>query len=196
MICPSDNPYDIYNESNNRIVSRTYISHDAQGPGIGIGYFNVSDFGGDQPGLTSYLGVAGNAGFSGDTSANNWDQWVGVFNSCSKVSLPAITSADGTSNVLMFGEIPGVTHENDDPNTRYAFTWIGNGLCWNNYGLPGNNRVFAFGSKHSGVTNFVHCDGSVHSIRTPTTSPGEQYNAYIYLSGYKDGRTFDASSIN
>ena len=140
--------------------------------------------------------MAGNAGYTGDTSTSNWDQWVGVFNSCSKVTLPGITAADGTSNVLMFGEIPGVTNDTTDPNIRFAFTWIGGGLCWNNYGLPANNRIFAFGSKHAGITNFVHADGSVHGLRTPTTSPGDQYNAYIYLSGYKDGRSFDPSIIS
>lgn len=192
FICPSDDPYEIYSNPNNRIISRGYV---AGGPGFGYGYFNVSQFGGDMPGLTNYLGVAGNTGYSGDTSANNWDQWVGVFYQCSKITLPAVTSADGTSYVYMFGEVPGVTQDNTDPTIKFASAWIGNGFWWNNYGMPGNNRVLAFGSKHAGISNFAYCDGSIRAVRTPITSPSTQYNAYIYSAGYKDGRNFDTSLL-
>jgi prepilin-type N-terminal cleavage/methylation domain-containing protein/prepilin-type processing-associated H-X9-DG protein len=191
--CPSDNIYDIYNNPDGRIFSRIYA---AQGPVIAAGFNRVNFYGVNQPGLTSYLGVAGNAGFTGDTSANNWDQWVGVFNANSRVSLPEITAADGTSGVLMFGEIFGYVRDLANPMNDTAYAWIGCGLTWNNFGLPTNARTWTFGSQHSGVVNFVFCDGSVHALRKPTVSPSTDYNTYIYMAGYKDGRAFDSSSIS
>jgi len=191
--CPSDNPYDAYNDNNLRIVSRIYV---VTGPSIAFGYFFTTDFLPDQPGLTNYLGVAGNAGYSGDTSSSNWDQWVGLFNACSKVSIPEVTAADGTSNVFMFGEIPGITQDTGNPPAKYAFTWVGCGFTWNNYGLRTDiDRAFAFGSRHSGVVNFVMGDGAVKSVKKPATSPNIEYNTYIYMSGYKDGRSFDSSVL-
>jgi len=200
FICPSDSPYDIYSDANNRIISRGYV---ASGPTFGFGYFLVSDFGGDQPGLTNYVGVCGNAGYSGDTSANNWDQWVGPFYQCSKTSLQDVTGADGTSNVFLFGEIPGVSYDSAAPTAHYAVTWVGNGFWWNNYGMPASDpagspatgRLLAFNSNHSGVVNFAYCDGSVHGIRKPIVGGTQEYNTYIYGAGMRDGRTFDGSLI-
>jgi prepilin-type N-terminal cleavage/methylation domain-containing protein/prepilin-type processing-associated H-X9-DG protein len=200
FVCPSDNPYDIYVDATNRIISRGYV---ASGPTFGFGYFFVSDFGGDQPGLTNYVGVTGNAGFSGDTSPNNWDQWVGPFYQCSKTTLQDVTGNDGTSNVFLFGEIPGVSYDSGAPTTHYATTWVGNGFWWNNYGmpspdpagLPATGRLLAFNSNHSGVVNFAYCDGSVHGIKKQIVGGTPEYNAYIYSAGMKDGRTFDGSLI-
>jgi len=192
FVCPSDDIYQVYQNPSARIVSRIYV---AQGPSLAFGFNNVSFYGSDQPGLTSYLGVAGNAGFSGDTSASNWDQWVGVFNANSKVSLVDVTAADGTSNVMMFGEVFGYVQNATDPTLDAAYAWIGCGFTWNNAGLTANRRTLTFGSRHTGVVNFVACDGSVRALRSPATSPSDAYSAYIFLCGYKDGRTFDPSVI-
>src|SRR5262249_89653 len=131
-----DDPYQVYNDPNNRIISRGYTAQFQGGPVYGFGYFFVSDFGGDQPGLTSYVGVCGNAGFTNDTSANTWDQWVGPFYQCSNTTLPDIPGADGTSYVLMFGEIPGMSYDSATPTVHYGITWVGNGFWWANYGMP------------------------------------------------------------
>jgi prepilin-type N-terminal cleavage/methylation domain-containing protein len=200
FICPSDSPYDIYNNPNGRIFSRVYAAQYQGGPVIAAGFNNVSFYGSDQPGLTSYLGVAGDAGFTGDTSANNWDQWVGVFNANSKVSIEDVTTADGTSNTLMYGEVWGYvlgvdSAGNPDPTQDTAYAWVGVGLMWNNSGLPSNPRLWSFGSRHTGVVNFASCDGAVRALRSPTTSPSSAYNVYIYMCGYKDGRSFDPSVI-
>jgi len=195
--CPSDDPLPVFNNPDARIVSRIYTGTDKGRPVIAFGYRNVSDIPPDQlPGLTNYLGVAGNAGLTGETTTgNNLDQWVGVFYSCSKITLADVTAADGTSNVLMFGEIVGDSKDTGNPPNEYAFTWIGCGFTWNNYALPANPRAFAFGSRHTGVTNFVSCDGAVRPIRGPITGSTDQYNVYIYMCGYKDGRNFDPSLI-
>jgi prepilin-type N-terminal cleavage/methylation domain-containing protein len=196
FLCPSDDAYTVYNNPNARLISRTYTALDTSNRVvIAIGSNNVSFYTPDQPGLTNYLGVAGDTGLTGDTSAANLDQWVGVFNSCSKVTLSDITAADGTSNVMMFGEIVGDTFDTNTPQAESAFTWIGNGLIWNNFGLPSDPRTFAFGSRHTGVVNFVSCDGAVRVVRSPITGQTPEYNVYIYMCGYKDGRTFDPSVI-
>ena len=192
FVCPSDNLYDAYLDPNTRIVSRGYV---AAGPTYGYGYFLASDFGGDQPGLTNYMGVAGNAGYSGDTSTSNWDQWVGPFYQCSKTTLPDVTGADGTSRVFMFGEIPGVTQDTANPPHKFAFTWVGNGFWWNNYGMANDNSLLSFGSRHSGIVNFAYCDGSVRSVKNNIRGGTLEYNVYIYESGMRDGRTFDPSLI-
>jgi prepilin-type processing-associated H-X9-DG protein len=145
--------------------------------------------------LTNYLGVCGNAGFSGDQSATNWDQWVGPFYQCSKTTIQDVTGADGTSNVFMYGEIPGVMRTQGNPSQVWAITWIGGGFFWNNYGLPNNDRFLAFGSKHSGIVNYAYCDGSVRAVRNGLVSPSQEYNAYIYSAGMRDGRVFDPSLI-
>ena len=183
FICPSDSPYDIYGNAQGRIFSRIYAATQTGAPVIAAGFNNVSFYGTDQPGLTSYLGVAGNAGLTGETTGNNWDQWVGVFNANSKVSLVDVTAADGTSNVFMFGEvwgyILGMTNGAPDPTLDTAYAWVGVGLTWNNFGLPSTPRTYTFGSRHTGVVNFASCDGAVRVLRSPTTSPGDPYNAYI-----------------
>jgi prepilin-type N-terminal cleavage/methylation domain-containing protein len=200
FICPSDSPYDIYNNPSGRIFSRVYPATNNGGPVIAAGFNNVSFYGTDQPGLTNYLGVAGNAGFTGETTGSNWNQWVGVFNPNSKVSVVDVAAADGTSNTLMFGEvwgyILGMTNGAPDPTLDTAYAWVGVGLTWNNFGLPSTPRTYTFGSRHTGVVNFASCDGAVRVLRSPTTSPGDPYNAYIYMCGYKDGRTFDPSVVS
>ncbi len=187
--CPSDDPYVVYTNPNARIVSRVYTS---SGPQFGFGYFTVSQFDGDQPGLTNYVGVAGNAGLSGSSI---YDPFVGVFHSNSKASVVDVTAADGTSNVLMFGEIVGNMPDGSVPDI-YAVTWIGGGFFWNNYGLPANPTWLTFDSRHGNIVNFAFCDGSVRPLRKPAATGGTpEYNAYIYLAGFKDGRNFDPSVI-
>jgi prepilin-type N-terminal cleavage/methylation domain-containing protein/prepilin-type processing-associated H-X9-DG protein len=195
--CPSEDTYQIYDNPNGRIFARTYSGVlPGTGPVIAAEFTKVSSHGNDRFGLTSYLGVAGNAGLTGYVSPENWDQWVGVFNANSKTSIVDVTAADGTSNVLMFGEIFGYVRDLANPNNDTAYAWIGCGLMWNNPGLPDIPRTFSFGSRHAGVVNFVACDGSVRALRRPTVSPGDAYNAYIYLCGFKDGRTFDPSVVS
>jgi hypothetical protein len=194
--CPSEDIYQIYENANGRIFNRTFTAQlPGTGPAIAAGFNKVSAVAPDRVGLTSYLGVAGNAGLTGYVSPENWDQWVGVFNANSKTSIVDVTAADGTSNVLMFGEIFGYVRDATTPSNDTAYSWIGCGLMWNNIGLPATPRLWAFGSRHGGVVNFVSCDGAVRALRSPTLSPGDAYNAYIYLCGFKDGRAFDPSLV-
>jgi len=176
------------------MISRTFAQPGPSWPTYGFPY---STFGTDKPGLTSYVGVSGNASFTGDTSTSNWDQWAGVFYSCSKVGITDVTASDGTANTLMYGEIvSGATDPTDTavPKTKFYFMWAGTGFIWSNYGMPSDNEYLTFASRHTGIVNFVFCDGSVRSLRRPADS-GTAYATYIYMSGYRDGRNFDPSQI-
>jgi prepilin-type processing-associated H-X9-DG protein len=154
-------------------------------------------------GMNSYLANAGTRVWY--ITAGTFD---GVFQINSRTTIPAIS--DGTSNTLMAGE-----RYHKDP----AYTAIGSlgGWAWSNYnsgqdclgatavpnnyllapgtpvGSPAFNedlRVNAFGSGHSGGSNFVFCDGSVRFLTMTSTSDLPTFQA---MSTPKGGEVF---SIN
>ena len=50
-------------------------------------------------------------------------------------------------------------------------------------GVPSNNGTWIFGSYHTGVVNFVFCDGSVHGLST-----GINTTTLAYLANIRDGQ--------
>jgi prepilin-type N-terminal cleavage/methylation domain-containing protein/prepilin-type processing-associated H-X9-DG protein len=186
--CPSDNVYEAINNPECRVALFLLYTNAYEMGNWGGTVREVFD---NNPsnvaGLTNYIGVAGYAAISG--TAN--DQFAGVFNANVKVTFEGVTSADGTSNVLMFGEtLAGVRTFPRD----HAFTWAGCGTLWTNWGLSPDPQYQFFGSNHAGVVNFVFGDGSVRPLRNQAQdSPA--WDVFQYLSGYRDGRTFDASLL-
>jgi prepilin-type N-terminal cleavage/methylation domain-containing protein len=192
FLCPSDEVESIYSNPDGRLFSRSFVITGTNNPSMTAGYNPVSYYTGNKPGLTNYVGVAGNAGLSGRP---DWDQWVGVFYSCSKVSVTDVTASDGTSNTLMFGETIGKIVTGTTTITETAYDWMGHGYFWTNPGLQSSTGLFRFSSRHTNIVNFVSCDGAVRALRVPTTSPGAGYDAYLAMSGYRDGRAFDPSLV-
>ena len=107
------------------------------------------------------------------------------------MTIEQLSSNDGASNTFAFGEILG---DGQLPPFRRMNTWAGGGAMWTNWGLDieppdstaGKWGWYMFSSEHTGLVNFAFGDGSVRPIRTDI-----DYNTFIYLSGYKDGKTID-----
>ena len=135
------------------------------------------------PGRTNYMGVAGGFGKIG----NSWDRWQGIFYSRSKVTIVGVT--DGTSNTLMVGEALG-----GDPTSasRNSFAWAGNGFlpsAWN-LASTGQPQWYQFGSKHTGLVNFVYADGSVRPVRNTSDT-----TMFRRATGITDGNVIDLSLL-
>ena len=160
FLCPSDDPY------TRRNVAATIITYRY---GMTLYYFSNND----SVGRTSYLGVGGWVGRIGDSY---YDAREGIFSQQSRATLPQISSADGTSNTLMFGEASG----DIQGRRRFSYAWAGTGFMGTFWGLGEN--WYQFGSPHSSVTMFCLADGSVRPV-----NDGIDRNVYRYSTGYRDG---------
>ncbi len=90
---------------------------------------------------------------------------------------------------MMFGE----TLNGTATGTRdFVSAWIGVGALPTAFGLPENDTVDwgQFSSLHVGVVNFCFADGSVRSLRR-----GTDFNAFVALSGWRDGQVVDTSLV-
>jgi prepilin-type N-terminal cleavage/methylation domain-containing protein len=145
--------------------------------------------GGPALGLTNYLSCAG---AMGNLPGNAWDVWKGAFTNRSQYNLSSVT--DGTSNVLMFGEVIGGW--NDRNQLEYSWAWIATGGMVTANGLkPARNHSKTshdqYGSHHPGIVQFSLIDGSVRSIsHTIVDVPGSRF--YRMISAIQDGNVFPA----
>lgn len=173
FLCPSDSTTD--QTQNTMVIFETW----AISPGLGTGrgwFFSGST--GQSLGKTNYAGVAGGLGKVDDPG---WDRWVGCFYNRSKVELGQITTKDGTSNTLMFGEGLGDIGTNNVRN--FSWGWIGYGSVPVAWGIPNDppGLWYTFSSRHVAGVQFCFADGSVRSLRK-----GVPTNPYRPLSGYLD----------
>jgi len=154
------------------------------GSGSGVWYYfdDTTDFG-----RTSYLGVAGGLGFTGDP----WDKWAGIFYSQSKLTMAQLTSSDGAANTLMFGEY--ATSPSPTTGINASMAWIGAGAMPTAWDLPVTSAWYTFGSKHTGVVNFCYGDGSVRGVRKGQTNGSS--GSFRPASGYADAVSYDPSAL-
>jgi len=145
-------------------------------------------------GRSSYIGCSGFSGANPNIPAN--DKYRGLYTNRSKVSMEELTTADGASNTLAFGEVLG---DGEKPPFRRRNTWAGGGQMWMAYGLKlptpdatlGSWTWYMNSALHNGIVHFAMGDGSVKGIRNTIDR-----NTVIYMSGYRDGKTIDSTLID
>jgi prepilin-type N-terminal cleavage/methylation domain-containing protein len=125
------------------------------------------------PGRTSYLGVAGQYG---NVPLQFAERYEGVFGSRTKHRFTDVS--DGTSNVLLFGEVTG----GKQPGFLRSFSWIGSGIAITNRGLSATETT-GFYSEHARVVQFCLADGSVRKVSTTIDR-----ESFLALSGKHDGQ--------
>jgi prepilin-type N-terminal cleavage/methylation domain-containing protein len=97
----------------------------------------------------------------------------GIMTNRSQFSLEQITSADGTSNTMLFGELLGDSDGPASEQIGYSVSWMCGSypIC---AGIPTGAKVWpsganqfyqGFGSRHAGVVMFAMADGAVRSVK-------------------------------
>jgi prepilin-type N-terminal cleavage/methylation domain-containing protein len=157
----------------------------------------------------AHVDYQGVAGYAGDAAPQNTfaSQFKGVFGNRSRHSLGDITSADGTSNTLMFGEATGINPSGFNgstdlyPQYGYNYSLAGAGCLPTWMGLANGTSasVFQFASNHTGVVQFASCDGALRVLKIGGTASfgGNDWQVLQDLAGWADGypRTTNDNSL-
>jgi prepilin-type N-terminal cleavage/methylation domain-containing protein len=180
LTCPSDNPYGA--EDYVFVVFHSW--YDGKDLRYDGGFFTGAG-GGASLGRTNYLASGGRYG---DMKLPQTDSWNGVFTNRSKTRFASIT--DGTTNVLMFGEVLGGRKNNEPVGPRAgSVSWMGSGNMVTNWGI-GRGAWHQFDSEHPGVVQAALADGSVRALlRTIDTS------VLYEVSAMGDGAVVDSSKF-
>jgi prepilin-type N-terminal cleavage/methylation domain-containing protein len=152
-------------------------------------------------GRTNYLGVAGLG--QGNHPAYGGGKFEGILGNRSKVTMAALTAADGASNTLMVGEQSGILSapsSNGAPGSpTLDFNFVGGGCLGTTFGLAvgPQARYAQFSSNHTSIVQFARGDGSVVGIRTGSTATvgSSDWLLLQQLAGYKDGLSADTSPL-
>lgn len=176
FLCPSDDAYG--NADGEVIMTGTWTD------AVGHLQFTART----EAGRTNYVGCSGHLG--GHLKSGYWGERRGVFGDRTTNTFGSLS--DGTTNILMFGEVAG-TFENWDKFNRRAgrsraYLWTHNGLPtelhdpWYEQNTDWAHR-YRFASMHpGGVSNWGIGDGSVRGI--PNTI---DFTTFLNLSGISDG---------
>jgi len=176
-------------------------------------YFpGVSDLG-----KTNYTGVAGASWSNATTQAFNgvdYSKYQGIFTNRSHTPLGVITSQDGTSNTMLFGEGLGRDYPNASNGNQsdFQWTWMGVGAMATfagiKPGVPSPNPTppgwdshnttettwAGFSSMHPGIVQFCFADGSVRPLKQGGSQQrvnpiSTAWFCFQALAGMRDGDT-------
>lgn len=150
-------------------------------------------------GRTNYMGVAG----CGSGSHPVFGRYEGLYVNRIERTLGEVTSADGTSHTLLYGETCGSSWTGTGPE-KYVISWMAGGGLGTFLGLHrGREATLAFSSYHTGGVNFAFADGSVRMLRFGATQwsgrmihpfPADWYTLQE-LAGWRDGGSRDTSAL-
>ena len=162
FLCPADDPF---------VRQNVFVFFSPQPDAFYGAYFGGANY----LGRSNYIGVAGYYGQGFGPSS----PYQGVFEDRVQVSMAQITSQDGSSNTLFFGETLG---DSVPPSGFYSNSWMAGSLP-TGYGMSDPVQGWwQFGSKHTGVVQFCFGDGSVHGLRKVP-----DFGNLVYASGWDDG---------
>jgi prepilin-type N-terminal cleavage/methylation domain-containing protein len=172
-------------------------------------------------GRTNYLPCSGGSGIASKSAATSpFALYEGIFSNRSKTTLGQLSSQDGTSNVLMFGETLGGQGVGGRDT---VIPWIANAVMAVGAGLgsgsqPNEDQVpdgwvegrgvhgaawWRYSSRHSAGVQFVMGDGSVRLLKfgsAPITVVRGQnlthpYMVLLQIAGVRDGLVMDTSAL-
>lgn len=143
-------------------------------------------------GMTNYVASAGHSGVTGNTT---YDRYKGIYYQGSKTRHSEI--ADGTSNTFAFGETLG-GNGGIGAARNYGFAYLSPGYLGTLRDLI-NPAWTTFGSKHTGIVQFVMGDGSIRGIRKlnggDSAVGSDRWWAFQRLGGMADGDVINSSAI-
>jgi prepilin-type N-terminal cleavage/methylation domain-containing protein/prepilin-type processing-associated H-X9-DG protein len=151
---------------------------------------------GRELGRSNYVGCAGGLGDVPPlpNGMPSWSRYKGIYYNGSHTKIGDIK--DGLSNTIAFGESLGGTGLQGSRN--FVFSWMGAGAMSTAWGLkpvygPNGNDFdwIMFSSYHPATNNFAFADGSVRGI-----GRNVDQNTFVYASGMKDGRVYDATNLD
>jgi prepilin-type N-terminal cleavage/methylation domain-containing protein len=150
-------------------------------------------------GKTNYVGVGG----AGKGTSSVYSRYEGLLCNRSEATLGQASSADGTSNTLLYGEVSGQNSwwvPQDPPRDDVIQnTWMGSGSLPTFYGLDRGAKSWfvRFSSFHAGGVQFCFGDCSVRTVRFGGTMTNGSPDWYVLmqLGGFRDGLNADTTSV-
>jgi prepilin-type N-terminal cleavage/methylation domain-containing protein len=202
--CPSDNPYDV-DPSVNGFVIIWFIMTNTGANATGV---SADQFAGVYPGLSNYVPSGGLIGHVTNGSAGAINAFYaareGLFVDEIVNTIPGMT--DGTSNTMLFGEYLGQFGANGGGPHEVVTSWMGATGFPSYFSMAEPASYLSYGSRHTGIVNFVYADGSVHGIRKGFKVPGSgagilnrvnpSWDAFQSLAGKGDGDVLKTDDLN
>jgi prepilin-type N-terminal cleavage/methylation domain-containing protein len=157
---------------------------------------------GQSVGRTSYVGVNGCIG----DGPGFFGKWNGVMSNRGRLTLGNLTTQDGTSNTLMFGESLGGTGV---PVRDYANPWWSVGAMPTLFGLgranveeySGGAAWYRFSARHASGVQFAMGDCSIRTLRYATTTnidftTTSDWTLLQALAGRRDSMRLNTDSLS